>query len=109
MVQQVLTGQLAAILGDGTLATYQARYLQRHSTVSLLHLAAAAEAGALLDPSQAAASAQLILEGAPSSTRYAESNASQPLGRLVALPLSKIRWPSVAPGSQVPEAAKRVR
>ncbi len=65
-MQQVISGQLAAILGEGTLATYQARYLQQHSTVSLLHLAAAAEAGALLDPSQTAASAQLILEGVPS-------------------------------------------
>ena len=63
-MQQVVTAQLAAILGDDTLAAYQARYLKQHSGTSLLHLAAAAQAGVLLDPSQAAASAQLILDGA---------------------------------------------
>lgn len=65
VVQDVISSELKAILGADTLAAYQARYLQQHSRNSLLHLAAAAEAGALLDPSQAAASAQLILDGAP--------------------------------------------
>lgn len=63
VVQEVISSELEAILEGDTLAAYQARWLQQHSRTSLLHLAAAAEAGALLDPSKATASAQLILDG----------------------------------------------
>jgi hypothetical protein len=68
VVQQVISSQLQRILGDQELPAYQARYLEEHSRTSLLHLAAAAEAGALLDPSQRQHSAQLILSGASEST-----------------------------------------
>ena len=67
VVQRVISSQLQRILGDQALPAYQARYLEQHSRTSLLHLAAAAEAGALLDPSQRDASAQLILSGAASA------------------------------------------
>lgn len=64
VVQQVISAQLQRILGDQLLPAYQAQYLEQHSRTSLLHLAAAAEAGALLESSQQEASAQLILSGA---------------------------------------------
>jgi len=63
VVQRVISSQLQRILGSRPLPEYQAQYLQQHSSASLLHLAAAAEAAALLEPSQKEASAQLILSG----------------------------------------------
>lgn len=64
VVQQVISAQLQQILGGKALPEYQAQFLQQHSRASLLHLAAAAEMGALLEPSRKEASAQLILSGA---------------------------------------------
>lgn len=64
VVQQVIRAQLQRILGEQALPAYQAQFLEQHSRASLLHLAAAAEAGALLDTSQKEAAAQLILSGA---------------------------------------------
>lgn len=63
VVQQVISAQLQQMLGGKALPEYQAQFLQQHSRASLLHLAAAAEMGALLEPSQKEASAQLILSG----------------------------------------------
>lgn len=63
VVQEVLSAQTAAILGDASLADYQAAFRKQHATSSLPHLAAAAEAAALLNPSETVAAARSIVEG----------------------------------------------
>lgn len=63
VVQKVLSAQTAAILGDASLAEYQADFRKQHAASSLRHLAAAAEAAALLNPSETEAAARSIVEG----------------------------------------------
>lgn len=71
VVQDFVAAQLAELLGGASLAQYQAAYQSDHAASSVRHLAAAAEATALIDPDQtntAARSIQIGVEAAGTSS-----------------------------------------
>ena len=65
VVQHVISSQLQQLLDGSSVQQYQQLWQTQHSRKSLPHLAAAAEAAALLDPQQKDAAARLIIDGEP--------------------------------------------
>ena len=64
MVRDVLTAQLDAVLGGRSIEAYHDAYAAEHSSRSLRHAAAAAEATALLRPDERDAAVQGLLQDA---------------------------------------------